>query len=260
MQRNVTKDNPWQTTCRPAPCADDRVKLSVQAKTGRAVLKRGLLKVTYEPAKVRTTRSGRKHVVKSWGRVDIECGHPKMESVESYPQVLCGSPENTAADVSSFRKTIEVELKKDLPDTFGYIPQWAFDSARLSDHAVLRRQSVPQQDSLCQEASDIVSGTCPAVAEKMYNCSNMYDPHQFDFSSYVTCVDDVMHPMKLYVSCLRALCERCEDSLHDTCTTLRTASQLCDPRMGLAGVGVRDPRVMLAADLVVRAKCPQVKP
>ena len=28
---------------------------------------------------------------------------------------------------------------------------------------------------MCQEAADIVTGDCPALAEKMYNCSRLFE-------------------------------------------------------------------------------------
>ena len=33
----------------------------------------------------------------------------------------------------------------------------------------------PHSDPMCQEAVDIVTGDCPALAEKMYNCSNVFE-------------------------------------------------------------------------------------
>ena len=64
----------------------------------------------------------------------------------------------------------------------------------------------PQSNPLCQEASDIVTGNCHAVTEKLFNCSNMYDANNNYHTSYTTCVDDSVDPMKVWTHVLLYLC------------------------------------------------------
>ena len=48
-----------------------------------------------------------------------------------------------------------------------------------------------------------MSGDCPAVAEKMYKCSDMLDVRSASYLSYRRCVDDHMAPVKVRGSVLR---------------------------------------------------------
>ena len=42
----------------------------------------------------------------------------------------------------------------------------------------------PHSDPMCQEAADIVTGDCPALAEKMYNCSRLFEEDIYYSDSY----------------------------------------------------------------------------
>ena len=72
--------------------APDGTKLLVRPRSGKVVVKRGLLKLTYWPPKLpRNQRQREKLDVKFHkGHLRVECGHANFRSQEKYPDVLCG--------------------------------------------------------------------------------------------------------------------------------------------------------------------------
>ena len=70
----------------------DGTKLLVRPRSGKVVVRRGLLKVTYWPPKFpRNQRVREKLDVKFHkGHLLVECGHANFRSLEKYPDVLCG--------------------------------------------------------------------------------------------------------------------------------------------------------------------------
>ncbi|XP_070178562.1 uncharacterized protein [Littorina saxatilis] len=240
----------WTKTCLTDQCQeDDRVQPVVTS--GLASLQRDLLKVTYRASSVH-----------------IECGHRKFKGKESFPDVLCGGPKDTSSVLSDFREKMELEAKANMPDTFGFMTESAFQTRRMTDRAVLVVQNVAQSNPLCAEASSVVSGQCPGRIENMYNCSHVIDDdhfrssHGFDIRTYTACFGTTIDPFQVYVSCLRVMCDRnATDVSSDTCRTLQQAADLCDDNVGF---GVRmfwrrhsGPYMKIGELLGQQSRCPK---
>ena len=70
----------------------DGTKLLVRPRSGKVVVRRGLLKVTYWPPKLPRNQRQREELDVKFhkGHVRVECGHANFRSQEKYPDVLCG--------------------------------------------------------------------------------------------------------------------------------------------------------------------------
>ena len=70
----------------------DGTKLLVRPRSGKVVVRRGLLKVTYWPAKLPRNQRQREELDVKFhkGHLRVECGHANFRSQEKYPDVLCG--------------------------------------------------------------------------------------------------------------------------------------------------------------------------
>ena len=71
---------------------EDGSEVAFRPISGKIVLRRGLLKLTYWPPRLprRKSQKAKMDVKFHLGHASIECGHSNFKSLEKYPDVLCG--------------------------------------------------------------------------------------------------------------------------------------------------------------------------
>ncbi|XP_070188718.1 uncharacterized protein [Littorina saxatilis] len=202
---NLTR-SPWQWTYTGSVVDDDKkIVGAYDATTKRGVLTSSGITVTF--LYVGPTRF-RRFVKESTLTIAMKCDEDTFSSVgNGYPQSVCGSPNNTYEVMEATQKELKLDFHHRVRE-LGYL--------------LFGKQNAKQPDPVCQEAVDI-GGACPDLGERMYACKNLYNAR-------IICLrNNNMNPLKLYVTCMRILCNTDKARSNDTCSTLREAISACGP-------------------------------